>query len=159
MAVGIVSYDNAIPFNGTVARLPLSFQCSWTVSYRRRIRSLCIMRNLCLVVQIRRVDALLALLHANAAMQRRRLTRRRPGRRTSDIRASDLLETQLTAIAALEAIRVCLTESAIAVEQHSDTPMLGLTAWRQALHPATLCPVVAVVANKMWTAILTGSSA
>lgn len=110
------------------------------------------------ITQICRLDALIASLQADAALQRRRLLRSRPGP-AKDWRGRNLLEVQLAAVAALQAIRVGLVESVMAARRLDGATIHSQTAWRQSLPAGTLCPVVAIVANGGLPGVLIHSSA
>lgn len=98
------------------------------------------------IINLSRLDILIASLQANAALQRRRLVRSRPAA-AKDWRARNLLEVQLAALAALRAIRFSLVESATAPRNLDGAAIYNQAARWQSLPFGALCPVVAVVAN------------
>ena len=98
------------------------------------------------IINLSRLDILIASLQASAALQRRRLVRNRPAA-AKDWRARNLLEVQFAALAALRAIRFNLVESALAPRNLDGAAICDQAARRQSLPFGALCPVVAVVAN------------
>ncbi|SOZ18692.1 protein of unknown function (plasmid) [Cupriavidus taiwanensis] len=98
------------------------------------------------IINLSRLDILIASLQANAALQRRRLVRSRPAA-AKDGRAQNLLEVQLAALTALRAIRFNLVESAPAPRNVDGAAIFDQAARRQSLPFGALCPVVAAVAN------------